>query len=311
MLTTVESVLLIPGMSNLASLPTAWLNSLVGAADSAIKSYLKRDLELKAYEEYYDGSSQRDVICRQYPLLAAQTTVAAGSNGAVLPIATLNVATTDGFHPGIGSDPALPSPTISVQTGVSTWTTITYTGTTATSFTGCTGGTGTLVTGYRVSTPVVFFDPGGYYGQPTNAFSAGTQLVMGNQFVVVRDSGGKVSNRGLIRRIGGAGAGFIGFFPENFYSGKLGAYRLPVWPKGDGSIKVLYSAGYKPLEIPYDLKLACDMLVAQIARIAPTGGTNLSSESLGGYSYNLLVSGDNPEIGELRRILSRYRETSW
>jgi hypothetical protein len=69
------------------------------------------------------------------------TTIAAGSNGASLPQATINVASTTGFPT---------SGTIYVQSsgGIQT---ITYTGTTATSFTGCTGGTGTLTTGNSVA----------------------------------------------------------------------------------------------------------------------------------------------------------------
>jgi hypothetical protein len=73
------------------------------------------------------------------------TTIAAGSNGAILPQATINVASTAGFNT---------SGTIYVttSTGVST---VNYTGTTGTSFTGCTGGTGTMSTGGGVSTSVV------------------------------------------------------------------------------------------------------------------------------------------------------------
>lgn len=72
------------------------------------------------------------------------TTIAAGSNGATLPQATINVASTVGF-------PA--SGTIRViSNGNNGGTqTITYTGTGATTFTGCSGGTGTLATGNSVT----------------------------------------------------------------------------------------------------------------------------------------------------------------
>ncbi|HUQ85063.1 MAG TPA: hypothetical protein VM077_01960 [Candidatus Limnocylindrales bacterium] len=68
----------------------------------------------------------------------ASTTVAAGSNGAVLPQATINVVSTARFS--------------SSGTFVIGNSTIAYTGTTATSFTGCTGGSGTLATGNLVVT---------------------------------------------------------------------------------------------------------------------------------------------------------------
>lgn len=74
-------------------------------------------------------------------LAGNNTTIAAGSNGASLPQATINVASTTGF-PASGS--------IFVLTGAGAQT-VTYTGTTGTTFTGCTGGTGTMSTGNPVN----------------------------------------------------------------------------------------------------------------------------------------------------------------
>lgn len=68
---------------------------------------------------------------------SANTTVAALSNGAVLPQATINVASTAGF-------PAAGRLVVLTASGSQE---IAYTGTTATTFTGCTGGVGTLITG--------------------------------------------------------------------------------------------------------------------------------------------------------------------
>ena len=69
------------------------------------------------------------------------TTIAAGSNGASLPQATINVASAASFSA---------SGTISVLSS-SGWQNVTYTGTTGTTFTGCSGGTGTLATGNPVA----------------------------------------------------------------------------------------------------------------------------------------------------------------
>lgn len=71
--------------------------------------------------------------------VAASTTVAAGSNGAVLPQATINVLSTAG-------QPSAGMISISGTTGQ-----IAYAGLTATTYTGCTGGTGTLATGQTVT----------------------------------------------------------------------------------------------------------------------------------------------------------------
>lgn len=78
---------------------------------------------------------------------AVSTTIAAGSNGASLPQATINCASTTGF-PSAGM--------IGVTTagGVQA---VTYTGKTGTTFTGCTGGTGAMSTGGAViSTSYLF-----------------------------------------------------------------------------------------------------------------------------------------------------------
>jgi hypothetical protein len=68
------------------------------------------------------------------------TTIAAGSNGASLPQATINVASTAGF-PASGSIAVITS--LGMQS-------VNYSGTTGTSFTGCSGGTGTMSTGNAV-----------------------------------------------------------------------------------------------------------------------------------------------------------------
>jgi hypothetical protein len=312
-LTNVEMVQNIPGMQNTASVPVPWLNSLIGAADTAIKSYLGRDIELQAYVELYSGNNDRDIVIRQYPILVSQTTIAAASNGAVLPQATINVASTAGFHPGTAGNPNATPPTIGIQTGPSTSTFVTYTGTTPTSFTGCTGGTGTLTSTANqnmVYSPVVFFDQGAFSGQAPNSFGPNTQLILGTQYMVNVDSGGKVSNRGTLRRVGAFNLGFIGFYPENMYSGKLGASRQPFWPRSDGGIKVAYSAGYPNGKVPWDIQYAAGMLVVQMTRIQPLGA-NASSENLGNYTYSILDDSDNPEMGTIRRILARYREPAF
>lgn len=74
-------------------------------------------------------------------VIVTSTTITSGSNGAVLPQATINVASTAGF-----STSGIVNVTSSTGSQV-----IAYTGITGTSFTGCTGGTGTMSTGGFVS----------------------------------------------------------------------------------------------------------------------------------------------------------------
>lgn len=164
-------------------------------------------------------------------------------------------------------------------------------------------------------TPVIsitsfYLDSNGYWGQGASSFGAASLLTEGTQYALVRDEGSQ-SNRGLVRRIGGGGAGvFAGWNPEVIFGGKLSASRLPTWPKGMGNIKVVYVAGYSP--VPADLQYACNMLVCWMARSQPLGGPT-TSEGWEGYSYSLASSasaGTIPELGSVGLTLRSYRESS-
>lgn len=314
MLTSLEEVKAMPGLACEANTPAAWLSTLVQAADRAVKEYLKRDIELTTYTDYYDGSNTTDIVARQFPVRSAQTTVSALSSGVALPTATIHVASTAGFHPGDEGDPLgeQDDPCVTVQSGANSYSVVYYTGVTATSFTGCYGGTGTLATSYKVATPVVNFDPNGYYGQGPDAFPDGTLLTKGTTWVVVADADrGRKSHRGLIRRIGGGGV-WSGFYSQMLWgTGKLAAQRLPFWPYGQGNIKIRYVAGYDADEIPQDIRQATTMLAAYFVRNAPSGAA-LSSETGAGFSYAVFKQDNEvPEIGAIARILARHRETSW
>lgn len=326
MLCSVADCLLIPGISNTAAVPTAWLVQLVEDADTACKIYCKQNLELQSLVEFYNGDGTQNIILKQMSLWQGQTLVAVSSQGAVLPQTTINVTSTTGFCPGLSvSNPAVTPPTLSVQTGPSTWSAVTYTGTTPTSFTGCSGGSGTIAAApyNNVSAPVVWYNQQGYGGQMPSG--PGTSQVgftdpciqpKGLSWMADVDSGGVKSNRGLIKRVGGYfgfgtgawGGGYGGGYGG--YGNKLAGSQLPYWPRGMGNLQVAYSSGYYP--IPPDLRDACAKLVAYMARNNPQGA-NLSNEGLGAYSYSVLVntSPDTvPEIGSIIGTLKRYRDWS-
>ena len=319
MLTTVEYVQGMPGMLNPAIAPTPWLNQLIGAASQVIETYLKRNIELRAYQEYYSGRNTLDIMFRNFPVFIGSTTVAPASSGLALPQATIFVNSVLGFNPGTNNDLTVLPPSFAVQTGINAYTVVQYTGTQTTpapAFTGCTGGTGTLSSANTLNavfSPIIFFDMQGFSGQNPGGFPESTILRMGSQFMVAADKeerdGSQKSSRGLARRTGSAGSAFIGFYPENFYSGKLSAYREPAWTRGNGNYKLLYSAGYWP--VPFDLQYAAALLVAYMVRIMPYGYP-LQSETLGAYSYTIasMLKGI-PEIGSLARTLAPYRESAW
>lgn len=302
-LTTLASVQLIPMPGNPS---VAWLNALITSVDKAIKKYLKRDIEQANYVEFYSGTGQRDLVLNQYPVWSPLTTIAAGSNGAAMPQATLNVESTSGFPSSGIAVVALGSP------GYSS-TVISYTGTTSTTFTGCSGGSGTLATGQNVGNVAIFQDPTGYAGQRPGGFAASSILTQGLAYMLMLDSGGTKSNRGTVRRIAGSGygGGWWGGWPMSWERGKLAASQLPVWYHGDRNIKAYYTAGYET--VPEDLTYAANMLVAYMVRSLPLG-TTLQAETLGAYSYQVMqksMAGSVPELGDLARTLAPYREVSW
>jgi hypothetical protein len=325
-LTTAEAVAAIPGFQNIAARPLQWTNMLIGAADIAIKEYIKRDIEIKSYTHYFDGEMQENLVLRQFPVWQGAGFLDPTMNGVVLPQSTITVLSTAGFHPGLLGNPNANPPAVAIQTGITTWTYVTYTGTTPTTFTGCLGGIGTMATNpgaqttapFSIYSPVVFLDPSGYGGQRSTSFGPKTQLIGGQQFQLVIDTQGEggqtplplgvsASKRGLLR-YGGGGNLFFGGWPADFYGGKLAGTRVPSWPRCRQGIKAIYTAGF--LTVPFDLAYAASMLVCQMVRIQPSG-ENLSSQTLGAYSYSLLVNSDNPELGTIRRTLARYRESSW
>jgi hypothetical protein len=88
---------------------------------------------------------------------AKTTTVAVASNGASLPQATINVASTAGF-------PTVGIMRVATSGGVQE---VRWTGLTGTSFTGCTGGTGVMSTGGAVQLPAYAVRLSGVWTTPT------------------------------------------------------------------------------------------------------------------------------------------------
>jgi hypothetical protein len=85
-------------------------------------------------------------------------------------------------------------------------------------------------------------DMTGYYGDGQNAFAAGTALVAGSDYSLVRD--GPIGKSGLLRRI----LNNVFWWPSdivfNRSSGGL-SYRKPsAWPVGYGNIKATYTYGF-------------------------------------------------------------------
>lgn len=105
------------------------------------------------------------------------TTVASGSNSVALPTATINVGSTIGFA-------ASGTFTLVSSAGAQL---ITYAGVTGTSFTGCSGGFGTLFTNQKVSQYPVFINNGAVVapGATTLTVSDGTKFQVNGHYSIV------------------------------------------------------------------------------------------------------------------------------
>jgi hypothetical protein len=88
----------------------------------------------------FSGPSTYGSVATVPNVTAGSTTITAGSNGQVLPQATINVASTSNF---LSSGSLLLTTSDGIQV-------VTYTGKTLTTFTGCSGGSGTMSTGGSV-----------------------------------------------------------------------------------------------------------------------------------------------------------------
>lgn len=148
------------------------------------------------------------------PSPTASTTIAIGSNGISLPQTVINVADTSLFDTG------LPTDTIAVLTtnGIQT---VTYTGKTPTTFTGCLGGTGSMATGGAVKqAPVEWrvYITDATSGLPITSFGNGTYVEVtsgariANGVVVLHHFGGgnySVTEPNIALQYGFSGIGNI------------------------------------------------------------------------------------------------------
>jgi len=134
------------GSGTLATSPTqvvsfAGLVALAGTTSTIVTNQLlARDLRGYSLHVMSGPNAGATLEIQGNTTAVGATTIAAGSNGVALPTGTINVASASGFPP---------SGQILITIS-GTQQLISYTGITATSFTGCTGGSGTLATSQAV-----------------------------------------------------------------------------------------------------------------------------------------------------------------
>ena len=113
-------------------------------------------------------------------------------------------------------------------------------------------------------TPRAFWDNGGFFGEGTDGFDSTTELDYGDDFVVRIDDSDSlgVGQSGILLR-----QRTVWERPQIRSVGLVSPYK----GKGWGNIKVIYTAGYEVDTLPSQIRLACNMLVARLRYVAPTG----------------------------------------
>lgn len=154
----------------------------------------------------------------------------------------------------------------------------------------------------------LWLDPKGYYGKnPSGSFGAGTQLTEGRDFSL-RYEDPAFSKSGVLVRLAGTSGMFLSDWMASRWAG-TGFRSQPGWTYGQGNLKVTYTYGFAPGNVPSSIEDA----VCQT--VAITAGSNklgfpIQSEGIGARNYSLMGISKPPEFSTVRQILSRYRDTS-
>ena len=184
---------------------------------------------------------------------SVSTTIAVGSNGASLPQGTINVASTTGFAT---------SGAIYVTTSNGPQL-VTYTNTTGTTFTGCSGGTGTMTTGNAVTSLFTVNLPSGpttgdlYTIKDANASSGATNFfISGNGINIDGQSGIVISTNYTQATFVYNGSTWVSSLTNNLI------------PNGFSSVINVASSGVATV-VGFDQLLLCDPTSAGVTVNAP------------------------------------------
>lgn len=155
---------------------------------------------------------------------------------------------------------------------------------------------------YPSPTIQVYVDLSGNFGESTNAFDpATTALTYGSDFSLRIDQGDGTSRSGVLYRING-------LWP--LLRKRQGGYLSPFFGKTEGGIKVVYSAGYTIDNLPSNIRMACNALVAKMRQFFPLG------LEVGGEAYkdrSLAYMMDNMDylLSGIRPMLTSFINRVW
>lgn len=154
---------------------------------------------------------------------------------------------------------------------------------------------------YTTPTIQLWVDPNGYWGQGTDAFDNDPREY-GEDYVLVIDQEDGESSRCAILE------SRKGYWPRP--QSRQPGLLSPFVGKGNGNIKVIYTAGWDVDTIPANLRHAATLLVARISYLFPLG-IELGSESYEERNISIIAEADDYILRQVKPLILQWRNWSW
>jgi hypothetical protein len=294
LITNARAVVNLP---NSTSSDTSTINTLITAASRAIEKYCRRDFVQTTYDELYNGTGDRRLVLRQYPLLSVQsvryrpvTGLKIINNLANTPQARVTVTST-----GLSL--------VTVTSGVATTQTVTFAGNA--SLANLQAAVNALGTGWSAQSEgydawpsADLYCPNGIAGSAGPQASTQGALTAAGQFAELKLHTYELAGYQLDPRRGWLLRAIPYTDPELLHPEDL------IWPVGINNFRVQYTAGYAT--VPEDVQEACAELVASWFQ---QRGRDLSLESedtASTYRYRAIDFDQLPK--RIEALLKPYRQ---
>lgn len=151
---------------------------------------------------------------------------------------------------------------------------------------------------YSDPTPQVWVDEGAHFGaNPQGAFPDTTKLTYGTDYSLWMDDDQTKSKRAILLK-------YNGYWQKT--SRRQAGLLSPFVDENYGSIKVTYTAGYYPEDLPGELILACVELVARLRFMMPLG-LPMNSDSFAGRSVSIAQRERNWLLDQVKHRLFQFR----
>src|SRR6516164_2113971 len=271
---------------NAANTDEPLISTMITAASQAVRKYCRRDFNSQTYDEMYNGTGDRRMYLRQYPIISVQSVryrpvvvlkiitqlantpiarVAVTSTGLTLTRVTSGVKTTDGT-PTFASNVTILSLQNAINALGNSWT--------------------ALGVGYDQWPSADMYCPNGISGSSGPLPDSVGALTAAGQYAELRMHTYELAGYQTDQRRGWLLRAIPYTDPELMHPEDLR------WPTGISNFRIQYTAGYAT--IPEDVQEATAELVATF--FAQKGqNLQLHSETLAGsYSYAVSETGDMP-----------------